>query len=130
MSPIGDILITINNYSHDVAAAFLAVSLLVVRLLSKKYPASGDRVPEVSFVRACMGVTRIARYSLCWFLVAGVPRAIFFRQCESSRAGDLQIIAVVIQYAGVSALAGIGLFSWSRLSRKIGYLKSKHNING
>ena len=125
-----NILIAINNYSHDAAAAFLAVSLSVVRILSRNFPASGDAALDVSFVRVYSGIARTARYSLFWLLIAGIPRAIFFREYELSGAGDLQVPVMVIKYAGMVLLAGVGLLSWARLSKKTGHLTSKHNSNG
>ncbi len=120
---MGDVLIAINNYSHDAAAAFLAVSLAVLWLLSKNFPVSGDAALDVSFVNVYTGVARTARYSFCWLLIAGIPRAIFFRGYESPGI-------MVIKYAGMVLLAGIGLLSWARLSKKTGQLRSKQNSNG
>lgn len=120
---MSDVLISINNYSHDAAAAFLAVSLAVLWLLSKNFPESGDAALDVSFVNVYTGVARTARYSFCWLLIAGIPRAIFFRGYESTGT-------MVIKYAGMVLLAGIGLLSWARLSKKTGQLRSKHNSNG
>jgi len=120
---MGDVLIAINNYSHDAAAALLAVSLAVVWMLSKNFPSSGDAALDFSFVRVYSGVARTARYSLCWLLIAGIPRAIFFREYESSRV-------MVIKYGVMVLLAGIGLLYWGRLSKKTGHLRSKLNIDG
>jgi len=127
MSPIGDIVLTLNSYFSDVAAAFLAVGLAVVRILLKKYPASGDPALEVAFVRVCMSAARILRYSICWILVACVPMAIFFKGHGPSGPGDFQTAAMAIKYAGMLFLAGVAFFSWSMLSKKVGHLKSKHN---
>jgi hypothetical protein len=120
---MGDVLIAINNYSHDAAAAFLAVSLAVVWILSRDFPSSGDPALDVSFVRVYSGVARTARYSLFWLLIAGIPRALFFREYESSGV-------MVIKYGGMAFLVGMGLLSWGRLSKKTGHLRSKHNIDG
>lgn len=120
---MGDILIAIINYSHDAAAAFLGVSLAVLRILSRNYPASGDQALDVSFVHVYTGVARTAGYSFCWLLIAGIPRATLFRDYESSGI-------MVIKYAGMVLLVGIGLLYWASLSRKTGHLRSKHNIGG
>jgi len=118
-----DILIAANNYSQDAAAAFLAVSLAVVWILSRNFPSSGDPALDVSFVRVYSGVARTARYSLFWLLIAGIPRAIFFCDYESSGV-------MAIKYGGMVLFAGIGLLTWGRLSKKTGHLRSKHNIDG
>jgi hypothetical protein len=129
MSPIGDIILTLSSYFHDAAAAFLVVGLAVVRILLKKYPVSGDAALEIVFVRVCISAARIVRYSFCWILVMGVPMAIFFKGRSSSGPGDLQTAAMAVKYAGMLFLAGIAFFSWSMLSKKVGFLKSKHTIN-
>ncbi len=118
-----DILISINIYSHDAAAAFLAVSLAVLWILSRNFPSSGDPALDVAFLRVYSGVSRTARYSLFWLLIAGLPRAIFFRDYESFGV-------IAIMYGGMVLFAGIGLLSWVRLSKKTGHLRSKHNIYG
>jgi hypothetical protein len=128
MSPIGDIIRALNSCSYDAAAAFLAVGLVLVRTLLKKYPSSGDAALEGAFVRVSMSAARIVRYSICWIIVASVPMAIFFRGRSSAGPGDLQTAAMAVKYAGLLILSGIAFFSWSTLSKKVGYLKSKHNI--
>ena len=126
MSPTGDVLITIANYSQDAAAAFLAVSIAVMRMLLKKSPASGDAELVVSFVRVSTGVTRMARYSLCWMWIAGIPEVIFSSGQVSLGAGDLRAAASFVRYAGMLLLAGIGLSSWIGLSKKVACLQSGH----
>lgn len=129
MSPIGDIILTLHNYSLDVAAAFLVTALAVVRTLLKTNPPPGDAELEVAFVRVCMGAGRIIRYSIFWILATGVPAAIFFKGRGLPAQGDLWGAGAAVRYAGMLVLSVIAFFSWSRLSKKIGRLKSKHTLN-
>ena len=75
-----------------------------------------------------MSAARIVRYSIWWILVSCVPMAIFFKGRGPSGSGGVQTAAMAVKYAGMLTLSGIAFFSWSRLSKKVGYLKSKHNI--
>jgi hypothetical protein len=129
MSPIGDIILALDNYSCGIAAAFLVVALAVVRILLKKYPPSGDAALEVAFVRVCMSAARIIRYSICGIVVTGIPMAFFLKGRGLSAQGDLQGAAAAVRYAVMLFLSGIALFSWSRLLKKVGRLKSKRTID-
>ncbi len=129
MGPLGDIILTLNSYSSDVAAAFLAVGLVLVRILLKTYPVSGDAASEAALVRLCMSLGRVVTYSICWILVAFIPMVIFFRGRGPSGPEDFRIGAAAVKYAGILALSAVALFSWSRLSKKVSRLESKRPIN-
>ena len=128
MNHWSDLLIIAVNYSHDVATAFLASSAMTMWILSMRYPGSGDAGLELYYIRVYRGVTRVAVGSLCWILIAGIPRIIYHNEFElAEMAGDLQFIAIVIKHIVMFVLLGAGLFYWSRLSRKVKILKLKHN---
>jgi hypothetical protein len=129
MGPTGDIILTLEVYSHDVAAAFLAVGLALVRILMKRYPAPGEAALEIPFLRVFAGATQILRYSICWIVVTGVPAAVFFTGRGLRAPGDLKSASMAIKYAGLLVLSVVVFLSWSRLSKKVGYLKSRHTIN-
>lgn len=128
MGPTGDIILTLNNYFYDLAAAFLAVGLAVLWTLLKRCPVSGEAAPEIAFVRAYQSVVRIVRYSLCWIVIASAAGTLFSNQFGSSDPGDLRIVAQAVKGAGIFSIIVLGLFPWLRLSKKVGYLKSKHNL--
>ena len=121
----------VNNYSHDIATAFLAVSGATMWILSKEHQDTEDAEAETYFVKIYRSVTSIAKYSLIWILLAGIPRIIFYRQYEwSDMAGNLQVVAIIIKHIVMFLLVGAGLFFWSRLDKKVKTLKMKHSLAG
>ncbi len=108
------------NYSHDIATALLAVSGAALAILWATFPADAGSATTLYAAEIYHNVTRLAKYSLWWILAAGVPRIIFYTEYEwSRRAGDLQVIAIVIKHIVMFLLVGTGLFFWARLSKKV-----------
>lgn len=122
------ILMTV-NYSHDIATALLAASGAAMWMLSSTYPADATPAVERFFVRAYRGITRIAKDSLYYILLAGVPRVVFYMQYEwSDLAGDLQVVAVVIKHIVMFALVGTGVYFWIKLGRRARELQARHGL--
>lgn len=120
------IIIITNNYSHDIATAFLIVSGIMMWLLSKKYPPSDNEIVKLYFIKIYKDITRLARYSLIWVLAAGVPQIIFYKEFEwSNYAGNLQVLAIIVKHVVMFTLVSTGLFYWLKLSKKVEYLKLK-----
>lgn len=112
------------NYSHDIATALLAVSGAVMWFLSSNFPASPTAGTDRYFINTYRGVTRMAKDSLIWIIVAGVPRIYYYTEYEwSTAAGDLQVVAIIIKHVIMFLLVGIGIFYWSKLGRKAAQLK-------
>lgn len=129
MSPVASILLMVNNYSHDIATAFLAVGGSAMWLLSRTYQDSEGRESDMLFIHMHESLRKIARYSLEWILIAGVPRIIFYTQFEwSPMAGDLQVIAIVIKHIFMFTLVGAGIYYWSRLNKRVMNLKLKYGL--
>jgi len=126
MGPATNILLMTINYSHDIATALLAVSGIAMLMLWKSYPATADAATERYFISAYRGITRVAKDSLYWILLAGVPRIVFYMDYEwSDLAGDHQIIAVIIKHILMFLLVGTGVYSWMKLSRRVKALHEK-----
>ncbi len=114
----------VTAYSHDIATAFLAVSGFSLVMLYHMRPggASSDLITFYSGI--CRKVTRAAKLSLAWILIAGVPRTIFYKEYEwSEAAGNLQIVAIVIKHIVMFVLVGTGLLYWHRLPGVLNELK-------
>jgi hypothetical protein len=120
----------VNNYSHDIATAFLAVSGMTMFMLSRIFPASGSKDSEFLFIHTYESLRKVARYSLEWIVIAGVPRIIFYTQFEWSKmAGDLQIIAIIIKHIVMFLIVGMGLYYWTKLNKRVNHLKIKYQIS-
>lgn len=112
------------NYSHDIATALLAASGAALWMLDRHYPAAPTPGAGRFFISAFHGITRLAKYSLIWILLAGVPRIMVYREYEwADPAGDLQAVAIIIKHVVMFLLVGTGLFYWAKLGRKVKELK-------
>lgn len=130
MSPLIDIGIMLNNYSHDIATAFLIVSAVSMWILSKTYPvpAEAGKDVELYFISINRSIMRLAKYSLIWVLIAGVPRTIFYVQYEwSNIAGGIQVTIITAKHIVIFLLVGVGLFHWFKIRKKVRRLELKHN---
>lgn len=107
------------NYSHDIATAFLAAGGAALWMLDRYSPSPASPGTDQYFLRAFSGITRLAKYSLIWILLAGVPRIMAYRRYEwAESAGNLQVVAIVIKHIVMFLLVGFGLFFWAKLARK------------
>lgn len=131
MSPLSSVVLMVSNYSHDIATAFLAVSGVTMWLLSSiRGEAAWSSEADLLFIRTYEAVKKIARYSLEWIIIAGVPRIIFYREFEwSAMSGDLQVVAIIIKHVVMFTLVGGGLYYWSRLNKRVGQIRMKLNIS-
>jgi hypothetical protein len=120
MADLQHIFLIAINYSHDVATAFLAASGASLWLLARNYPSEASPAAERYFLKIYRSITRIARDSLYYILIAGVPRVFFYLRYEwSDLAGDLQIVAVIIKHIVMFLLVGTGIYSWVLLGRRV-----------
>ncbi len=116
------------SYSHDIATALLAASGVGLWMLDHFRPEPATPGEEHFFLNAFRGVSRLAKYSLLWILIAGVQRILAYRKYEwADSAGDLQIIAIVIKHIVMFLLVGVGLFYWAKLRKKTKELKLKND---
>jgi hypothetical protein len=125
MFPMKHIVLMTLNYSHDIATALLAVSGVAMWLLSKNYPAGASRATEQYFIAAYRSITRIAKDSLYYIVIIGIPRVVFYLQYEwSDLAGDMQVVAVVIKHIVMFLLVGSGIYFWVKLGRQVKQLQA------
>lgn len=118
MQPAFHVMLMTVNYSHDIATALLAASGAALWMLSSHYPTGATPAARQYFISLYVGITRIAKASLAWILLAGVPRIIFYMQYEwSDLAGNLQIVAIAIKHVVMFLLVGMGVHFWIKLGR-------------
>jgi|Deesub1362A_J573_1020465.scaffolds.fasta_scaffold19603_2 sterol desaturase/sphingolipid hydroxylase (fatty acid hydroxylase superfamily) len=124
-------IITISNYSHDIATAILAISAVTMYLLYRRYRESENLQTVRFFINAYTKITRLATVCLVWILLAGVPRVIFYKKLEwSIAAGQTQIVAIMIKHIFMFLLVGTGILYWRRVSKKVRQLKEKYLLGG
>ena len=112
------------GYSHSAAGAFLAVSAFMIKALLGWYPAGADPDTERAYLRVYRTVAALAKLSLFWTIVAGVPRAVYHADYERlAPGGQLQTaVAVAVHVVFFMMVAG-GIFFWVRLSARVKLLK-------
>lgn len=115
------------NYSHDVATALLTASGVAMWLLSKNFPSQASPESERYLIKTYRSITRVAKDSLYYVLIAGIPRVIFYMHYEwSDLAGDLQIVVVVIKHIALISLVATGVYLWIKLGNRVRTLKLRH----
>lgn len=120
MSSTLGVFIMLNNYFHDVATALLLASGVTMWILLKRLGSSKERLVNEYFLRVYKGVTGLAKFSLGWILIGGIPRTIFYKDFEWANAvGKAQIPALIVKHILAFIFVGAGAYLWIRLSKKI-----------
>ena len=113
ISPALGAIITTNNYLHDVATGLMLISFGAIWLVSRHFqPDSGEKAARL-YLSLYGAVTRIAKFSLVWILVGGVPRTIYYTRLEWAPAvGETQVAAIGIKHVLIFAMVGAGVYYW------------------
>ncbi len=110
-----------NNYFHDVATALLMASGFGVWVVMKRFderPRSKDATEY--FVRVFDGMTKLAKISLWWILIGGIPRTIFYRDFEWANAvANAQIPALIVKHIMAFSFVGTGVVMWHKYGRRV-----------
>ena len=124
MSETSGVILMMNNYFHDVATALLLASAIAMWVIYKKFGDSDK--PEVRdyFLRLYGSLTFLARFSLAWIILGGIPRTIFYTEFEWSHfAGKSQIPALIIKHILAFIFVGTGAYIWLKIRRKVKEIK-------
>jgi len=128
MSQTFGVLIMMNNYFHDVATALLMASGIALWVIVKKMGNTNEKVVIDYFLKIYSDITRLARFSLIWILIGGVPRTIFYADFEWANAvGKNQVPALIIKHILAFTFVGIGAHIWIRLNKKVKTLKNNRD---
>lgn len=126
MSPSLGVFIMINNYFHDVATALLLASGIAMWVIVKRLGSRTEEAVISYFLNIYKGVTRLAKFSLVWIIVGGIPRTVFYKEFEwANAAGKSQVPALIVKHILAFAFVCTGAYVWIKLSRRIKELK-KH----
>ncbi|MFC1769637.1 hypothetical protein ACFLZI_01115 [Nitrospirota bacterium] len=123
------IVIMMNNYFHDVATALLMSSGIVLWIMYRRYKqqiAESGETEELTlfFLNMYEGMTNVAKFSLIWILVGGVPRTLFYRSFEWSNAvAHAQIPALIAKHVMVFTFVGTGVFLWHKFNTEVKQIK-------
>lgn len=124
MSETGGVILMMNNYFHDVATALLLASGVAMWVIYRKFDDSDNPEMRRYFVRMYRSITFLARFSLVWIILAGIPRTIYYREFEWSQyAGRNQIPALIVKHVLAFTCVAAGAYVWVKLSRKMREIK-------
>ena len=114
------IAIMMNNYLHDVATALLAASaftLYVIYRVEGECQAPGARE---FFLKSYRRLVKLARFSLAWIIVGGIPRTIFYTRFEwANAAGKGQVPALIVKHILIAIMVAGGVWGWRKLKGKV-----------
>jgi len=128
MSPEIGIFIMLNNYFHDVATALLVASGIIIWIIIKWYDSSAKtRETTEYFLRIYKSSTKLAKISLAWILIGGIPRTLAYRDFEWTNAvGKGQVPALIIKHILAFIIVGTGIYIWIKLNKRVKKIKSDY----
>lgn len=125
MTPAEGILIMMNNYFHDVATALLLSSGIAGWILFKRLNSSADDAVIDYFLKVYTGMTRLAKFSLVWIIIGGIPRTIFYKDFEWAHVvGKGQVPALIVKHILAFIFVGAGAYMWLKISKRIKEIKT------
>ncbi len=121
MSPAAGVALMMNNYFHDVATALLGASGFALWVMLRRWEQAGGG-PDGGryFLAIHRSMTRLARFSLAWIVLGGIPRTIFYREFEwANAAGRAQVAALVVKHVLAFGFVGGGAWLWVKLKARV-----------
>ncbi|MBI4844483.1 MAG: hypothetical protein HY809_09200 [Nitrospirae bacterium] len=113
------VFLMMNNYFHDVATALLLASGIAMWVIYKKFGESEGRESKEYFLRLYASMTFLARFSLAWIILGGVPRTYFYKEFEwANYAGKSQVPALLVKHVLAFLFVGMGAYIWIKIRKK------------
>lgn len=129
MSPTMGVLVMINNYFHDVATALLLASGVAMWVIFKRFDHNTDKAVTEYFLSLYKSITGLAKFSLVWIIIGGIPRTIFYKEFEwANAAGKGQVPALIVKHILAIAFVGVGACIWIRIAKRIKKLKENAHM--
>ena len=120
MTPTAGIALMMNNYFHDVATALLLASAVALWAMLRRFDPAGGPGAARYFLAIHGSMTRLARFSLAWIVLGGIPRTIFYAEFEwASAAGRGQVAALLVKHVLAFGFVGAGAWLWLKLRRRV-----------
>lgn len=131
ISPALGVFIMMNNYFHDVATGLLVASGVALWLIMKRFEDTGNRQTKEYFLRIYKGMAGLARFSLCWIILGGIPRTYFYRDFEWANAVErAQVPAIIVKHILAFAFVGAGIYLWYRFSARVKEIRNSLEPEG
>jgi len=124
MSEIRGVILMMNNYFHDVATALLLASAIAVWIVYRKFGDSDKTGVREYFLRMYESLTFLAKFSLAWIIIGGIPRTYFYSEFEWSHyAGKSQVPALIVKHVLAFIFVSVGAYLWIKIRRKVKEIK-------
>lgn len=118
MSPALSAVISLNNYSQNLAIVIFAASGLALKVLARR---PGERASLRCGEGIRGSLAKMALISLFWMFISGVPRMLFYRRFEWARAvGSGEVGPLIVKQALTLAIAALGAYVWTKLNKTAG----------
>jgi hypothetical protein len=127
MSPAAGVAIMMNNYFHDVATALLAASAVALWVMLRRYEATPRGADAARYFLELQGaMAKLARFSLAWIVLGGIPRTIFYVDFEwANAAGRSQVPALLVKHVIAAVFVVGGAMFWRRLRRRVASVRAQ-----
>lgn len=126
MKPALGVIIMMNNYLHDVATALLLASGVAMWIVVKKFGKSSDISVTDYFLKIYYSLTRLAKFSLFWIMLGGVPRILAYKDFEWADAvGKSQVPALITKHIIIFIVVTAGVFVWMKLKKTVRELERR-----
>jgi hypothetical protein len=114
------ILIMMNNYFHDVATGLLMASGFAIWAIMRRYREPCSRETTEYFLRVYKSMTALAKFSLYWILLGGIPRTLFYKRFEWNTAVEHgQVAAIIVKHVLVFSFVFTGVYVWHKINRRV-----------
>ncbi len=124
MSKTAGIMLMMNNYFHDVATALLLASGVTMWVIYKRFGNGDKQEVRDYFLRLYKSITMLARFSLAWIILGGIPRTYFYKEFEWAQyAGKGQVPALIVKHVLAFIFVGIGVYVWLKIRSKVKELR-------
>ncbi len=112
-------MLMMNNYFHDVATALLLASGVSMWVIYKRFGNSENPEVRAYFLRLYRSITSLARFSLAWIILGGIPRTYFYKEFEWAQyAGKGQVPALIVKHVLAFIFVGSGAYIWLKIRAK------------
>jgi hypothetical protein len=98
-------------------------------VIMKKYEKNKGQEVTDYFLNVYRSITRVAKFSVLWIILGGIPRTIFYTEFEwANAAGKGQIPALIVKHILAFLFVGSGAYLWFKLSLRVKELKVRAKI--
>ena len=123
-SPALGVAVMMNNYFHDVATAMLAASAFCLYAIDRTRDALATDAATLFFLKSYRVMVKFFHFALCWIVIGGVPRTVFFVAFEWNHFADKeQVPALAVKHILMATAVVWGALAWRRLKLKVGRLQ-------